>query len=59
MKNDIEFQRKLHFLLGSFFEEKYLLHASVFKRGQMGGMLNIIKDTNEGGNHGTNCMGNR
>ena len=47
------------FQLGSFFEVRYLLHVSVFKRGQMVGILNIIEDTNEGGNHGTNCVGNR
>jgi hypothetical protein len=57
MKYEIESNGK--FLLGSFLEVRYLLHASVFKRGQMVGILNIIKDTNEGGNHGTNCMGNR
>lgn len=57
MKYEIESNGK--FLLGSFLEVRYLLHASVFKRGQMVVLLNIIEDTNEGGNHGTNCMGNR
>lgn len=57
MKYEIESNGK--FLLGFFLEVRYLLHASVFKRGQMVGILNIIEDTNEGGNHGTNCMGNR
>jgi hypothetical protein len=57
MKYEIESNGK--FLLGSFLEVRYLLHASVFKRGQMVGILNIIEDTNEGGKHGTNCMGNR
>lgn len=57
MKYEIESNGE--FLLGSFFKGRYLLLASVFKRGQMVGILNIIEDTNEGGNHGTNCMGNR
>ena len=57
MKNDIESNGK--FQLDSFFEVRNLMNASVFIRGQMVGMLNIIEDTNEGGNHGTNCMGNR
>lgn len=57
MKYEIESNGK--FLLGFFLEVRYLLHASVFKRGQKVGILNIIEDTKEGGNHGTNCMGNR